>query len=105
MKTYSCDGGTIMIGTKDFRVCLPNGYGDGEFSVEIVETQKQKEKFNKECQRWKWLGEVEGNEINVYTYDCLTTEEIEKTKINVLYTLSGKYGVYRNNGKIVLEKW
>ena len=54
-KMYNCDGGTIMIGTKDCRVCLPNGYGDGEFSVEIVRTQKQKEKFNKAYQKWKWI--------------------------------------------------
>lgn len=103
-KIYSCDGGTIMIGTKDFRICLPNGYGDGDFSVKIVKTEKQKAEFNKEYSKWNWLGSVEGTEINVYSYDCLHEDEIED-KENILYKLSGRYTVYCNNGKIVLEQW
>lgn len=104
MKKYDCDGGTIMIGTSNFNVCFPNGYGDGGFSVKIVRTQKQKEKFNKEHEKWKWLGEIYGSEINVYSYDCLSQEEL-KDKANILYTLSGRYFVYRNEGKIaIVEK-
>ena len=104
-KYYGCDGGTIMIGTKECRSCFPNGYGDGEFSVEVISTEKQKKEFNKNYKKWNWLGTVEGNEINVYSYDCLDQSEIENTKENILFTLSGRYGIYRNNGKIILEKW
>ena len=93
-----------MIGTKDCRTCFPNGYGDGSFSVTVIKTNEQKEKFNKEVDLWKWLGTVEGAEINVYSYDCLNQDEIEDSS-NILYTLSGRYAVYRNNGKIALERW
>ena len=103
MKKYECDGGTIMIGTKDSRVCLPNGFGDGCFSVEIIKTDKQKEEFRKK-NNWKWVGAVNGEKFYVYSYDCLRGDELVD-KENILYTLSGRYGVYVNNGNVVLEKW
>ena len=103
MKKYDCDGGTIMIGTKDSRVCLPNGYGDGCFKVSIVETDEQRKKFNKQ-NRWNWLGAVNGECFHVYDYDCLRGEELIDPA-HILYTLHGRYGVYNSNGDIVLEKW
>lgn len=104
MKKYECDGGTIMIGTKDSRVCLPNGYGDGSFKVSIVKTDEQKKKFYKEYKKWKWVGAVNGDSFNVYSYDCLHGDDLTD-KSNILYTLHGRYGVYHYNGNIVLEKW
>ena len=104
MKYYSCDGGTVMIGNKNFRVHIPNGYGDGDFSVKIVKTAEQREAFNKEYDNWDYKGSVEGDEINVYSYDCLRGEELDD-KRNILYTLSGRYGVYSNRGKITLVTW
>ena len=104
MKKYDCDGGSIAIGTKGCIACFPNGYGDGAFSVRIVNTDEQRKKFCDNKDDWKYVGSVEGDEINVYSYDCLQGEELED-RSNILYTLSGRYGVYRNNGKIVLEQW
>ncbi len=103
-KYYDCDGGTIAIGTKECRSCFPNGYGDGCFSVEVVSTENQKKTFKEYYRNWEYVGSVEGTEINVYDYDCLNSDELED-KSHILFTLSGRYGVYRNNGKIVLEKW
>lgn len=102
MKKYSCDGGTIMIGTKDCRICLPNGYGDGDFSVNVFKTQEQKEEFHKKYNKFEWVGTIEGTEINIYSYDCLTQEEVEDVKSNVLYTLSGRYGIYIYYGEVIL---
>ena len=102
-KYYDCDGGTIMIGNENSRACFPNGYGDGCFSVRVIDTEEQKKKFNEDYKKWNYLGSVEGNEINVYAYDCLRDEDL-KNKENILFTLSGRYGVYYNNGKIALEK-
>ena len=101
MKKYHCDGGSIMIGTKESRTCFPNGYGDGEHYVNVVNTEKQKKEFNKE-KHWEWLGTVEGTNFHVWNYDCLSEDELIKE--NILYTLSGRYGVYRRDGKITLEK-
>jgi len=103
MKKYECDGGSIMIGTKDSRVCLPNGYGDGCHSIKLVRTEEEKEKFTKEY-NWKWVGSVNGDKFYVYSYDCLRGDELND-KENILYTLSGRYGVYVRNGNVVLEKW
>ena len=103
MKKYSCDGGTIMIGTKESHVCLPNGYGDGCHSVRVIKRDDDRKKFSKEC-GWTWLGTVSGEKFNVYSYDCLHGDEFTD-KDNILYTLSGRYGVYHKKGNIVLEKW
>ncbi len=103
-KKYECDGSTIMIGTKDFRVFLPNGYGDGAFTVRVIKTDKQKQQFYKQQDTWKWVGTVEGDQIHIWNYDCLDDKEL--TEDNILYTLQGRYAIYRNKGKIVLEeKW
>ena len=104
MKRYECDGGSIMIGTAKSRVCLPNGYGDGCFKVSIVKTDEQKKKFCQQHNKWKWIGAVNGNRFYVYSYDCLRGAELDNEE-NILYVLSGRYGVYCNNGDIVLEKW
>ena len=103
MKKYECDGGSIMIGTKDSRVCFPNGYGDGRFTVSIVKTSEQEEEFRAQ-NNWQWVGAVNGDCFHVYSYDCLRGEELDD-KSNILYTLHGRYGVYHRNGNIVLEKW
>ena len=93
-KRYSCDGGSIMIGNRDSRVCFPNGFGDGDFNVSI----------NESCIGWRWVGTAEGDCFHVYSYDCLHGDELDN-KENILYTLSGRYGVFCNLGDIVLEKW
>ena len=103
-KYYECDGGSIAIGTKECISCFPNGYGDGGFSVEVISTEEQKKTFNEHYSKWRYLGSVEGTRINVYDYDCLDADELEDES-HILFTLSGRYGVYCNNGKIVLNKW
>ena len=99
-RTYECDGGTIMIGTKESRTSLPNGYGDGEFEVSVIEGEDKKE-FSK-SKGWQWVGAVEGENINVYSYDCLHEDELDDS---ILYNLSGRFGVYCREGDIVLERW
>lgn len=103
MKKYECDGGTIMIGTRDSRVCLPNGYGDGCFKVFIIKTDEQRKKFIKQ-NGWDWLGTVNGECFYVYDYDCLRDDDLTDPA-HILYTLHGTYGVYCSNGDITLEKW
>lgn len=106
--TYDCDGGSIAIGTSKCRVCLPNEYGDGEFNVFITEKDEKPDMLGgvtTDSNNWSFLGCAEGDEINVYNYDCLNTEE--QLKNGVLITLSGRYGIrcMKNDGDIWLEKW
>lgn len=103
-RLYDCDCGSITIGTKECRSNFSNGYGDGCFSVEVISTEKQKKTFNKHYSKWRYVGSVEGTGINVYDYDCLDGDELEDES-HILFALSGRYGVYCNNGKIVLDKW
>ena len=99
---YGCDGGTIMIGNETSRVCFPNGYGDGEFTVEIT-TDKTYGKHN--SQKMEWLGVVEGNNLHVYKYDCLIKSDLTDDDY-ILYTLpEGRWAVYALDGNILLEFW
>lgn len=104
MKRYYCDGGSIMIGTKESRVCFPNGYGDGDFEVRVINPNDSTDKLYMSEDKWDWIGTVEGDGFNVYDYDCLHDEDLED-KEHILFHLSGRYGVYRRKGEIALEKW
>ena len=96
---YDCDGGSIMIGNESCRVCIPNGYGDGCFSVKVINKE-----FSEETKEFTFRGTVQGTDLNIYNYDCLhNKEELEE---NILKKLKpGRYGIYAKNGKIILEKW
>ena len=97
-KLYSCDEGTICIGTPEARACYTNDFGDGSHWVYVCRRNEKKLDY----QRFK--GSVEGPDIRVFDYDCLTTEECRDDK-HVLFKLSGRYGIFAYNGTIVLEKW
>lgn len=100
-KYYICDGGSLAIGTPTARFNVVNRYGDGEWAVEVHNGFRS-------CDRTDllFMGSVEGSEINVYDYDCLTDTDLEDPA-HILFTLSGRYGVFArvNSGDIVLEKW
>lgn len=99
--TYECDGGSLAIGTGSVVACYPNNYGDGAHTVYITDELSPDESRNS-----VFTGAVEGSEIKVYNYDCLTEEERADEK-NVLVTLSGRYGVFavKYSGDMILEKW
>lgn len=100
--TYSCDGGTIMLGNETSRVCLPNGYGDGEHRIEIRDIE---DKDYSARDNMTWLGTVQGNNIHVYDYDCLHGEALT-SKEHILCTLvAGRWAVYCKQGNILLEQW
>ena len=92
LKSYA-DAGSVLVGTKDFGVLIDNGYGDGESNI-IIGTQQELSMFDK-----KFLTIIKGN-FNIYNYDCCKREEDE-----ILITLSGRYGVYNNNGTVYFEEW
>ena len=104
-KKYICDGGSILIGTRESNCCFPNGYGDGEHTVYVINSREESKKLGLyERKNWKWLGTVGGDCFNVYYYDCLKGNDLENPG-DILFTLSGRYGVFHCNGSIALEKW
>jgi hypothetical protein len=101
--TYCCDGGTIMLGNETSRVSLPNGFGDGEFTVRVI-TERTYGRYRN--QKMDWLGVVEGNNIHIYNYDCWASEDSLTDENNILYTLpEGRWAVYALDGNILLELW
>lgn len=106
MRYYHCDGGTLLIGNETIQASFPNGYGDGKFPVDLIDTEEKKKQFKKDYMKWKWLGTVTGEEINVYSYDCYRGSEL-KDKRHILYTVSGILSVYRHvdGGNMALEMW
>ena len=84
---YSCDGGSLMLGNRDFQVAFPNGFGDGEFPVYIGNTGYTvcKEFYG---DRVRFVGSIEGT-FNVYAYDCLTKDELINPD-HILVTLTGR---------------
>lgn len=95
-KKYGCDGGCIMIGNSSFRVHIPNGFGDGEHNVYVC---AKGEEFNRKSKAWVCF--VEGTDIFVYRYDCLSKED-QLNPQNLVLMLNGRYDVYVDNGTIYL---
>lgn len=104
---YDCEGASILIGTANSATSFSNGYGDGSFKVSILDKEDSIEQFKSEqfhYGRWDFVGSVRGEHINVYSLDYINGDEL-RDKRNILYTLSGRYGVYCKDGDIVLVKW
>lgn len=101
-KRYSCDGGSLAVGTSSARYNIINNYGDGCHDVVIAE---RNENFGKD-EWYEFRGAIEGTDIKVFRYDCLSNEECEDEK-NVLFNLSGRFGVFaeKGSGTIVLQRW
>lgn len=98
-KNYSCDGGSIAIGTPTCRANFTNDYGDGCFTVYVVDYEESRTFTNKD-----FKGSVEGESITVYSCDWLSAEDCENEE-NILFELSGRFGVYAMEGDILLVRW
>ena len=91
-KTTS-DRGSLLVGTKDFKVCLPNGKGDGSTDVTIIEKGDESMIITLD-----FYTVIEGK-FNIYSYDC------SKDESDIIATLEGKYGVYCGRGSVILKWW
>ena len=100
MKEFTCysDVRSVTVGSKEFRVDLPNRGGDGTTMCYIFEDEGEFA-LNKDHSNSSFVTCVEGT-FNVYNYDC--TSGIDE---DILITLTGRYGVYRSNMKVILVKW
>lgn len=86
-KTMSDIGG-VKIGNDKFTVIIPNGYGDGDTRIAIVNRGEINDNM------FNFFTFIEGD-INIYSYDCGD---------DVVRTISGKYGVYYWEGFVIFEK-
>lgn len=93
--TYS-DRGSVLVGTPKVRFCLPDIGGDGSIEVEIYDKVNNQETVPP---NYKFVTVIEG-EFNVYSYDCS-----DGSKEDIVATLRGRYGVYRDWFAVALEKW
>ena len=94
--TYSCDGGSLLVGNPACVTHIVNGYGDGEFGVYLLDDgDKLKDGL-------KFITSIRGYDIKVYDYDCLRLCELEE---HVLFGLTGRFGIYSDGGDIYIERW
>jgi len=87
------DAGSVKIGNETMTINIPNGYGDGQTDVFIVE----KKKGDNVRIPYDFLTTVKGT-FNIYEYDCGNGED-------AVVTISGEYAIYFENGVVVFEKW
>lgn len=93
IENWTCttsDAGGLKIGNASFSVIVPNGYGDGVMRYTVVE----KGCFNSSMLEF-WT-DISGDSIHIYDHDC---------GLNIIETMSGRYGVYYGYGFVVLEHW
>lgn len=94
MKTFyaETETGSLLVGTKDFGILVPNGLGDGDTRVRIG----TKGEFEDE-QKIFWT-RLKG-EFNIYI-----EENKERAEDNILTTLNGVYDIYYFNGTVYFEE-
>jgi len=93
--TTLSDAGSVRIGNDKFQILIPNGCGDGETNVLIID---EDDKLDKNV---KFFTVVEG-EINIYNYDCASNPDL--FPLEVIKTLKGRYGVYNHDGAVIFRK-
>ena len=94
---YSCDAGSVLVGTTEFQVRLQNGFGDGYFDIYVVDNGEI------DLSEYRFNTTIAGT-FTIYDYDCLSETEL-KMPDHKLTELNGYYGVYYNDGTVVFEDW
>lgn len=89
IKTLS-DAGAVKVGNKNFQILIPNGHGDGITRVGVVKPGQVS------CEELNYFSVIEGQDINIYDYDCTDGEACER--------ISGRYSIYYGEGFVVFEK-
>lgn len=98
--TTISDLGSVKVGTDDFTILIPNGYGDGNMTVFLAE----KDEEIPSCARYFTF--MQGKAINIYSYDG-NDNTVEET------LEEGRYGIYilgntevsLNRGAVIFQKW
>ena len=94
--TYSCDAGSIKIVTDGLTLRLPNGVGDGDFSVFVLVNLESVIDLVVPDEPIKYVCEISAKSILIHDYDC--------TDSKVLVELSGTYHAYLQAGDFIFIK-
>lgn len=100
MKKFVCESdiGSVLVGNEQVRFALPNIGGDGLTTLIICDSLSEYY-LNVEEETTKFTTSIEGT-FNVFSYDCS-----DGRKEDIVATLIGRYGVYRDTWKVILVKW
>lgn len=103
-KEYYSEGASILIGNAECQTAFPNGWGDGCFSVHVIEEKDVSDVSYHELhdKGWRYVGCIHENSLNVYKYDY--TKNFTKAE-NILFCLSGNFQVFNKDGDIILYKY
>ncbi|MBR6204682.1 MAG: hypothetical protein IKQ60_06515 [Candidatus Methanomethylophilaceae archaeon] len=92
---YSCDCGSLAIGSPDCVTLVGNSVGDGTYSLFVTD----REDFKAIEEDFVFVTTCRGKAVTVYDYDCEGAEP--------LCTLSGRFAVYRRkeSGDMAVVMW
>lgn len=102
MEKFSCgsDIGSVLIGNKDWTYAVPNFGGDGTTKVLIFDEDGKEFADYRKSHELEFLSSVQGT-FNIYCDDC----SFDTPDEDIVTTLTGRYGVYRGQHKVVFVKW
>lgn len=86
------DMGGVMVGNQDFKILIPNGYGDGWQSI-IIGSGDYVEKVIKENEL-NYFTFFDGKEVNIYNDEGQTIEILPE----------GEYAIYFGKATIVFAE-
>lgn len=112
---YICDAGSLAIEFDDGSIMhIGNDYGDGEFKTYVFNSFDEFQEYKNNHYQFATMKEKNYhfvslnyfNNANVLNYDCFEPNQtrVGWIKKEILFTLSGKYEIYVNYGKIYFVK-
>ena len=92
---YSCDCGSLAVGSDGCRVLVGNSEGDGDFAVIVA----AREDFEAIKGDYIFATACEGTAVTIYDYDCAGGAP--------LCTMAGRFGIYRRRrgGDMAVVRW
>ena len=100
MKKFKLDSdiGSVLVGNEQVQFALPNIGGDGTTTLLIYNSIDEYSTVQNERQD-EFVTCIQGT-FNVFKYDCSDGDNED-----VVTTLQGRYGVYRNDYTVILVRW
>ena len=88
--TVFSDAGSVAVEHDGFCVQIPNGFGDGETCVSIVDSSVNIQSL------FPYFRTVVNGSFDILDYDCGGS---------AIRHCEGRYGVYAERGFVIFEKW
>lgn len=98
------DAGSVLITIGSSRLLIPNGHGDGESRVLILDDITDINTFE-DVFEYVFKSDpilITGTYMKIYSYDCIQSDELPLYTPEVI--LSGSYNIYVKEGYVVFKK-